>query len=149
MYILKAENGKTASVQSDVLKKYIEDGKVYLTNMTLTSNGSLVDQFRHRKKDESNSENNSQQLKFFNELKPLEPFVYRIKFKSGDSGWKQAIYLGFLEESFKFVDESEYCDIQAFQRKFLESHNNIEFSKRINDSIKIEKLLNKAKKLKL
>lgn len=45
-YKIKTDDGRVALVDADDFKKYIANGSVYVHNMTLTSDGKLVDSFR-------------------------------------------------------------------------------------------------------
>lgn len=45
-YKIKTDDGRVVLVNADDFKKYIANGSVYVHNMTLTSDGKLVDSFR-------------------------------------------------------------------------------------------------------
>ena len=45
-YQIKTDDGRVVLVNADDFKKYIANGNVYVHNMTLTSDGKLVDSFR-------------------------------------------------------------------------------------------------------
>lgn len=152
-----AQNGAEAVVTPETLKRYVAEGKVYLTNMTLTSDGKLVDSFRNTKKKDSSIDkstqntgkkgeekmNKSEAVEFFESLESGMPFRFAVKDieRPDEIHWKQALYIGFADGLHKFIDESTYCSLSAFSNNFLQKQNMLLLDKDNNDPMTVQSLM--------
>ena len=138
-YKIKTDDGRVVFVNADDFKKYIANGGVYVHNMTLTSDGKLVDSFRgpnkkkrviqteHATKDKE-LEKRLSSLELFKQLQPGQPFTYRLINDADPGEWKQAIYINYTNRLFYFYDGSGQNGVQAFQERFLAEQKAMEFS---------------------
>lgn len=159
-YKIKTDDGRVVLVNADEFKKYIANGGVYVHNMTLTSDGKLVDSFRgpnkkkrviqteHATKDKE-LEKRMRSIELFKQLQPGQPFTYRLVDADGTGEWKQAIYINYTHKLFYFYDGSGQNGVQAFSERFLTEQQAMEFSCSNNIPEEVARLTAKMTKTNL
>lgn len=164
MYKIRTDDGRCWNVTPEDLKEHIRNGTIFVTNMTLTSNGRLVKAYRGKKTTEKapfrssldprkplessqdadaiqeSLEIKSDELKLFESLVVGQPFTYRLR-NNGLDRWRQAIYVGRKEDTFYFIDETTSTGMSGFQKSFLSRQTQLDFKIDDNDPVKVEMLL--------
>lgn len=162
-YKIKTDDGRVVLVNADEFKKYIANGSVYVHNMTLTSDGKLVDSFRgpNKRKQEKRTiqtnhatidkelEKRMRSIELFKQLQPGQPFTYRLVDADGTGEWKQAIYINYTHKLFYFYDGSGQNGVQAFSERFLTEQQAMEFSCSNNIPEEVARLTAKMTKTNL